>query len=95
MSDIIDFLERMGRDAQFRHASQDKVERALISAEIAPALQTAILAKDQAHLEKLLGTTPLCAPYMPGNGDQGEGDEDEETPSREPDEVYEHKLLLS
>lgn len=95
MTDIIDFLERMGQDAQFRHAPQDEVERALISAEIAPALQTAILAKDQAQLEKLLGQVPSCAPLAPGNEDQGDGDEDEETPSRGPDEASGFEYLLS
>jgi len=86
MTDVIDFLEKMGQDAQWRYASQGEVEQAFTRAEIAPVLQTAILAKDQAQLEKLLGLVPLCAPYFPGNEDEEEGDEKEETPSREPDE---------
>jgi hypothetical protein len=90
MTDVIDFLEKMGQDAQWRDASPGEVEQALTGAEIAPALQRAILARDKAQLEKLLGLVPLCAPYLPGNEDQGEGDEDEETPLREPDEKPEH-----
>jgi hypothetical protein len=85
MTDVIDFLEKMGQDAQRRYASQGEVEQALTGTQIAPALQTAILAKDQAQLENLLRLVPLCAPYFPGNEEE-EGDENEETPSREPDE---------
>jgi hypothetical protein len=44
MTDVIDFLERMGQDAQLRHASLDDLQQALNSAEIAPELQTVILA---------------------------------------------------
>ncbi len=92
MTDVIDFLERMGQDAQLRHAAQDEVELALNSAEIAPELQTAILARDQAQLEKLLGQTPLCAPLFPGQEEEEEGEEDEESPSKEPDEIRGQRL---
>jgi hypothetical protein len=89
MSDVIDFLEKMGQDAQLRHGSQDEVELALASAEIAPELQAAIIARDQAHLETLLGQAPLCAVYLPGTEEEEQDDEAEETPSREPDEAPE------
>jgi hypothetical protein len=91
MSDVIDFLEKMGQDAQLRHGSQSEVELALTSAEIAPELQAAILANDQAHLETLLGQAPLCVAYMPSEEEQD--DETEETPSREPGEAPEHTGL--
>jgi hypothetical protein len=93
MTDVIDFLERMGQDAQLRHASQDEVELALTSAEIAPELQTAILAKDQAKIESLLGQAPLCGMFLPGQEEEEEGDEDEEAPSKEPDETSGHSRL--
>lgn len=93
MSDVIDFLERMGQDAQWRHASQDEVELALTGAEVAPELQAAILAKDLAQLEMLLGQAPLCGCYLPGKEEEEEGDEDEETPSREPEEDSGHSGL--
>lgn len=93
MTDVIDFLERMGQDAQLRHASQDEVELALTSAEVAPELQAAILAKDQAQLETLLGQAPVCSAFFPGKEDEEEGDEDEETPSKEPDEAPGHSGL--
>lgn len=91
MSDVIDFLEKMGQDAQLRHGSQGEVELALASAEVAPELQSAILAKDQARLETLLGQAPLCAVFFPGEEEEEE-DETEETPS-EPGE--EHTGLLA
>jgi hypothetical protein len=93
MSDVIDFLEKMGQDAQLRHGSQSEVELALASAEIAPELQAAIVAKDQAQLEGLMGQSPLCVVYFPGNEDEEQDDEKEETPSREPGESSEHPEL--
>ncbi|WP_449428264.1 hypothetical protein [Rhodanobacter umsongensis] len=93
MTDVIDFLEQMGQDAQLRHASQDEVELALTSAEIAPELQAPILVNDPAQLETLLGQVPLCAMFFPGQEDEEEGGEDEETPSKEPDEAPEHSGL--
>jgi hypothetical protein len=92
MTDVIDFLERVGQDAQLRHASQDEVELALTSAEIAPELQAAILANDPVQLEALLGQAPVCIAYMPSE-EEDPDDETEETPSREPDEAPEHSGL--
>jgi len=94
MSDVIDFLERMGQDAQLRHGSQEEVELALTSAEIAPELQAAILAKDQAQLEGLMGQTPICVAYFPGQEDEEQEDETEETPSREPGESPELRRVV-
>jgi len=84
MSNVIDFLERMGQDAHLRQGSQDEVELALASAKISPELRTAILARNQTQLEALLGQIPLCAVFFPSKEDDDE--ESEETPSREPDE---------
>jgi hypothetical protein len=83
MMDVIDFLERMGQDAQLRYGSQNEVELALAGAQIAPELQTAILAEDPQHLETLLGQDVFCAMLFPG--DEQEEDDTEETPSREED----------
>jgi len=83
MTDVIDFLEKMGQDAQLRYGSQDDVELALESAQVAPELQAAILAEDQEHLKTLLGQEVFCAMLFPG--DEEEEDDTEETPSREED----------
>lgn len=86
MLDVIDFLEKMGQDAQLRHASQEEVELVLSSSEVAPVAQAALLAKNQAQLEVLLGQVPLCSVFMPGQEEEEE-DDSEETPSREPHEA--------
>ncbi len=85
MSNVIGFLERMGQDAQLRHAATDEVNVALANAGIGPALQAVILGNDKAHLEALLGarTNVLCL-VAPG---KGEDDEDDESPDRDDDEV--------
>ena len=95
MTDVIDFLERMGEDAQLRYASPEEVEQALVNAEISPELQTAILARDQVQLESLLGQTHVSGYLLPGKEGEEEGNEDEEAPSREPDEAPEQSGLRS
>jgi hypothetical protein len=85
MSNVINFLERMGQDAQLRHASRNEMELALAGTQIDPELQAAILAKDQSLLEVLLGGDNVCCAQMPGKHD--EDDETEESPSREGEET--------
>jgi len=70
MFDVIDFLERMGQDAQLRHASQDEVELALTSAEIDPELRVAILARDEQGLQALLGQDPFCCLINPAKPEE-------------------------
>ena len=70
MFDVIDFLERMGQDAQLRHASQDEVELALTSAKIDPELRVAILARDEQGLQALLGQDPFCCLINPAKPEE-------------------------
>lgn len=70
MFDVIDFLERMGQDAQWRHASQDEVGLALAGAEIDPELRVAILARDEQGLQALLGQDPFCCLINPAKPDE-------------------------
>ena len=96
MTDVIDFLERIGQDAHLRHGSQDELEHALSSTQLAPEVRSAILVKDQAQLESLLGQVPLCGMFFPSKEDEEESDDEtEKTPSREPDEVPENNGLRS
>jgi hypothetical protein len=67
MSNVISFLERMGRDAQLRHSSQSEMELALARAEIDPELQAAIRARDQRKLEILLRGRNVCCALFPSN----------------------------
>ena len=84
MFDVIDFLERMGQDAQLRRASQDEVGLALAGAGIDPELRVAILARDEQGLQALLGQDPFCcliSPAKPGEEQEecdGSCKEDEE-----------------
>jgi hypothetical protein len=87
MSNVIDFFERMGQDAQLRHASQSEVELALAREQIDPELQAAILAKDRQKLEALLDGGSVCCALFPGKEEDEDEDEDEESPSREGEEI--------
>jgi hypothetical protein len=85
MSNVINFLERVGQDAQLRHASEDELLLALASAQIDPALQAALIAKDQARLEVLLAANAnVCCGLHPGKEDD---DDSEEEPSKEDEEI--------
>lgn len=64
MSDVIDFLERMGQDAQLRYASQDTIGTALADTQIEPQQCSAVLASDPERLRTLLGDGPLFATLM-------------------------------
>jgi hypothetical protein len=84
MSNVIGFLETMGQDAALRHATQNDVELALTRAQIDPELQAAILGKDQAQIEALLGaSTNVCCAIAPGKDDE----EEDEEPLRDDDEI--------
>jgi hypothetical protein len=79
MSSVIDFLERVGSDAQWRTASHDEIELALAAAEIEVPLREAILAKDPSKLEALLGQVPqLGMMTLPDEEEEGEEDEEDD-----------------
>ncbi len=80
MSNVIDFLERFGQNASLRYATSDAVAEALKKAGIDPALQAAILDKDQHKLEAFLGanTNVCCMVHSPDDDEEEEEDEDED-----------------
>ena len=57
MTDVIDFLERLGQDATLRRAP---LESALKGAELSPAVREALANRDQGALEALLGSRNVC-----------------------------------
>jgi hypothetical protein len=67
MSNAIELLERLGRDARLRHASAEQLSAALSHAAIDSALRSAIMRKDQQALQLLLGadTNVCCLVYAP------------------------------
>jgi hypothetical protein len=77
MSSIIDFLERMGNEAQLHDASLEELELALNEAGIEAPLRTAILNKDTSGLQALLRQMPLFSIQLDPDEDE-EDDEGEE-----------------
>ena len=67
MSDIIDFLERMGRDSDLRYGSSATIDQAMQEAHISPELRAVLVRGDQTSLESLLGaaTNVCCMIHAP------------------------------
>lgn len=57
MTDVIDFLERLGQDATLRRAP---LESALMGAGLSPEMREALAKRDQRSLEALLGSRNVC-----------------------------------
>jgi hypothetical protein len=88
VSNVIDFLERFGQDADLRCATAEEMERALRSAGIAPELRAAILGKDQQALTALVGAIPnVCC--LIHKEDEEEETEEENEEEEEDDEEEE------
>jgi hypothetical protein len=100
VSNVIDFLQRLGQDADLRHAPRTELEQALAEAGIDPALRTALLAADQRQLESLLGAdTNVCCMVAPPNEEEEEDDdleededEDDEDDEEDEDDVEEYEF---
>jgi hypothetical protein len=89
MSNVIDFLEQMGRDAQWRHATGEAMQAALIQAGIEPSVRAAILGEDRGLLESLVGANPnICCMVNHPQEEEEEPreDEEEEEEEKEPEE---------
>ncbi len=92
MSNLIDFLERIGQDAELRYAGRDMLEEALRSAGIDPALRAAIIGKDQRALEALMGAQPnICCTI---HKEDEEEEEEEEPEEEEEGEDEDEKALM-
>lgn len=82
MSSVIEFLERMGANAQLRHASQEEIAQALEASQVDAAAGAAIIGRGTADLYALLDLKPMFHTLEnPGREDEeeeGEGEEDDE-----------------
>ena len=91
MSNVIEFLERLGQDAELRTATNEQIDDALRSAGIAPALRAAILNCDQRRLEALLGadSNVCCMIYKEDEEEEEEkeGEEEEEEDDKDDEEA--------
>jgi hypothetical protein len=56
MSDIIDLLERLGQNAQLRHATQAEIQKELQDANVSSDVYAALMGED---------STTCCLIYMP------------------------------
>lgn len=70
MFDVIDFLESVGQDAQWRYAEPRALKAAMTGVQIDPELRVAILARDEKGLQELLGQDPFCCLISPGKSDE-------------------------
>ena len=97
MSNVIDFLERMGQDARLRYGSCVDLATALESEEFEPAQREAILAADHARLALVLGQGAHCCLMFPvKEGEEGgESESEQESPSREDEETTSRCGLLA
>lgn len=78
MTDTIDLLEAIGRDASLRHASPEELTKALEQARASEALTRAVASGDCSHLLRELGHREIAPPQstqMPGFEE-----EEEDTP---------------
>jgi hypothetical protein len=85
MTDAIDFLEQLGRNAGLRYAPTAELERTLAEIEIDPALRSALLADDTLRLGELLGAEPniCCLVEKPDQEDDDEEEEEDEPDDEE------------
>jgi hypothetical protein len=77
MSSVIEFLERLGADAQLRHASQEDIAQALEESQIDSALGAAIIARSTNDLYSLLDLRPMFH-TLENPGREEEEEEEEE-----------------
>lgn len=79
MSSITAFLERLGTDAQLRHASQEDLAQAVIDFDVDAAIGAAIIAKSTTELYTLLDVRPMFhIQNSPGREEEEEDEEGEE-----------------
>jgi hypothetical protein len=85
MSDLIEFLERMGGDSESRFTAGAELDEALTHAGIGPTVRSAVLAGDQLQLESLIGArSNVCS--LINLPDEEEEEDDEEKEDEEDEE---------
>ena len=85
MSEVISFLEQIGRDALLRNAPREALASRLQDTTLDADIQATILAGDRDGLDALLGCRELCCMVAPGKEDE-DGDEDSPDEPATPDE---------
>ncbi|TAL82335.1 MAG: hypothetical protein EPN74_17215 [Rhodanobacter sp.] len=88
MTNTIELLETIGRDASLRHASGEDLSQAIIGLQASEALKLAAISGDDGHLAKELGHRDVKTPnhvsqnhapcHDDGNGKDGDEDHDKD-----------------
>ena len=87
MSEVIDFLEKVGQDARLRYAGTPELAKALAESSVTPAERLALLAGDGKGLEALVGAQAnVCCIVAPGKEEEEE-EEEEEDDEEEDEEI--------
>jgi hypothetical protein len=87
MTDPIDFLEQLGRNARLRHAPTAELERVLAASGIAPELRSALLSDDAMRLGELLGAQQSVCCLIVKPDPERPDEEEEEEDGEEEDEA--------
>jgi hypothetical protein len=86
VSNIVDFLELVGRSAQLRHVGQAELDEALRRAGFAPPVRAAMLESDSRALEVLAGAQAnvCCMIVTPHEEEEEEEESESPVPSQVP-----------
>jgi len=87
MSDTIELLEAIGRDASLRHASSEELTSALLQSQASEALTAAVASGDSSLLAGELGHKPMYLPQViqsPGYEEDETDEDDVNTPKNPP-----------
>jgi hypothetical protein len=89
MTNTIELLETIGRDASLRHASGEALSQALTGLQASEALRQAAVSGDDSHLAKELGHRDVKVPNHVNNnvggGHEDDGDHDRDDEGSQPD----------
>lgn len=78
MSNTIELLEAIGRDASLRHASAEDLSQALTGLKASDALKLAAISGDEGHLSKELGHGDVKTTHSVNNNVGGDCDDDDD-----------------
>lgn len=85
MTDTIELLEAIGRDASLRHASAEELGKILENSQASAALTAAVVFGDSSRLTQEFGQKQMEPPNssqgLPGEDEEPDQEEGEEPPS--------------
>jgi hypothetical protein len=87
MSNTIELLETIGKDASLRHAPENELAKTLAGMDASEELQRAVASGDRLPLEEELGRRDMKttnSPIQTGPGDGGDDDEEDAPEQQSP-----------